>query len=206
MKGSAVAVTSCSLKAWRMVTLAAFRVKHTCCTQSSRVHVGRRRASAALGFLKNRTWLFTQGHLHGVPKKCLARGIRTVYPQKHIWKCTKEQSLDDRGLLETRSDVSLQFAAAMDWQVGLSYESKQLLSPQVMTLCCWNHERKRSFVVLIPLRTSGVVSYKAKPLMARTKSIEKQAERNTYELNPLREQRFITENLWLFPFDVSINH
>lgn len=42
----------------------------------------------------------------------------TVYPQKHIWECLKEQSFDDRRLLETRSDVSLQLAAAMNRQVG----------------------------------------------------------------------------------------
>lgn len=48
-------VTCCSLKAWRMVTLEAFRVKRTCCIQSPGAHVGRRRESAALGFLKNWT-------------------------------------------------------------------------------------------------------------------------------------------------------
>lgn len=89
MKGSAVAVTSCSLNAWRMVTLAAFRVKHTCCTQSARAHVRRRSASAALGSLKKRTRVLTQGHLHRVPKKCLARRIRTVSPQKQIWNVCK---------------------------------------------------------------------------------------------------------------------
>lgn len=107
MKGTTAAVASCSLNAWRTPTLWAFGVKHTC-----RVHVGRRRASAAVGFLKHRTQLFTQGHLGWRAKEMFSSNKNTVYPQKHN-KRIKEQSLDERRLLETQSDASLQFAAAM---------------------------------------------------------------------------------------------
>lgn len=101
MKGSAAAVTSCSLNVWRMATLDMLHSKLSCARGQAE---GER--SAGVSEEPDPT-VYTRSPSSRAKEMFREKNKDTVYPPKHIWKRIKEQSLDDRRVLETRSDVSL---------------------------------------------------------------------------------------------------